>query len=83
MDDLIVDVRRFADELRKLNPSPDSVEEGLIGSLQRFFRTLEEEGRPQRGSMDALGRYCVEHMDWSSPLFERCMEIVERARAYL
>ncbi len=81
MDDLTTEAKRLADEMRAGNPKPDSVERYLLNALEPFLRTLEADGRPQRGSTEALGRFCVDSLDWSSPLFARCVSVVERARS--
>lgn len=83
MDDLTTDARRLADELRAANPNPDSLECRLLLALEPFLRTLEVDGRPQRGSTDALSRFCTDSMDWSSPLYARCAGILQRARSTL
>lgn len=83
MGELTEDARRLADELRASDPAPDSVERSLLNALEPFVRTLEADGYPQRGSTEALSRFCVDSMDWSSPLYVRCIGIVERARSLL
>ena len=78
MDTLATDARRLADELRASNPKPDSVERYLLNALEPFVRTLEADGCPQRGSTDALLRFCVDSLEWSSPLYRRCIDLVEQ-----
>ena len=81
MDGLTRDARALADELRLAKP--DSIERGLLNALEQFLRTLEADGCPQHGSTDALSRFCVDSLDWSSPLYRRCIDLVEQARSRL
>ena len=83
MDVLATDARRLADELRAGNPKADSVERYLLNALEPFLRSLEADGSPQPGSTDALGRFCIDSLEWSSPLYVRCSALVEQARSRL
>lgn len=83
MDKLIAETQRLASELRDGDPRPDSPERYLLNAIEPFLRTLKTDGRPQRGSTEALGRFCLDSLDWSSPLYSRCVAIVERARSRL
>jgi hypothetical protein len=83
MDDLLLDARRLADELRPSAALAQGAERSLLRALEPFLRTFEVDGQPQRGSTEALGRFCVDSLEWASPLFARCTDIVERARAKL
>ncbi|MBU2136148.1 MAG: hypothetical protein KKA45_08125 [Alphaproteobacteria bacterium] len=77
MDDLLTDAKRLLAETEAKDGS------GLRAALEPFVRTLEADGRPQGQSTDALSRFCVEHMDWTSPLYVRCTDLVKRAKADL
>ena len=81
MDKLTVDAIRVRDEIYAANPNTGSKEHYLLSVLDRFIETLEIGGEPQRGSTDALSRFCVESLDWSSPLYKRCVALIENARA--
>ena len=83
MDELITQAQRLATELQESKPPLDSIERYLLNALEPFLRTLKTDGRSQRGSTEALGRFCLDSMDWSSPLYGRCVAIVERARSNL
>ena len=83
MNDLTEDAHRLADDLRASVQQPDSIERRLLSVLEPFLQTLEMDGSPQRGSTDMLSRFCIDSLDWSSPLFARCKDIVERAQAQL
>lgn len=83
MDALAVDARRFADELEAANPKPGSAEWYLLNQLEPFLHTLESDGSPQRGSTESLGRFCVDSLEWSSPLYARCIALVDQARSRL
>ena len=83
MDTLATDAQKLADELRAGNPQPDSVERYLLNALEPFLHTLKSDGCPQRGSTDALSRFCVESLEWSSPLYRRCIDLVEQSRTRL
>lgn len=80
MNDLICDAQRLAAELRMSESDADRY---LLNALIPFLRTLEAEGRPQLGSIDALSRYSVESLEWTSPMFVRVADLVNRARVML
>lgn len=83
MDILALETRQLVEDLRASNPVRDSLERYLLNALDPFLLSLESGGKPQRPSTEALSRFCVEHMDWSSPLYDRCARIVEWALAQL
>lgn len=83
MNDLIEDARRLVEDLRASAMQGDSLERSLLSVVEPFLQTLEADGHPQRGSTDALSRFCTDSLDWTSPFFDRCKNIVERARANL
>ena len=80
MNDLLCDARQLAADLRT---SDSNAECYLLNALIPFLRTLEAEGRPQLGSIDALSRYSIESLEWTSPIFVRVTNLVDRARAML
>ena len=83
MDELTTQALRLRDEIRAANPKADSTEQYLLNALEPFIKTLEINGQPQCGSTDALSRFCVDNLDWSSSLYRRCAAILEQARARL
>jgi hypothetical protein len=83
MAQLLEQARLLAADLQALKLPPDDVEAGLLAALGPFIRTLEAEGIPQHPSTEALSRFCIENMDWSSPLFLRCQALIGQAQAQL
>ena len=81
MDKLTVEAIRLRNEIYAANPNAGSIEQYLLNVLDPFIETLEIDGEPQRGSTDGLSRFCVENLDWSSPLYKRCVALIENARA--
>ncbi len=82
MGDLLADAKELLADIQEA-PNTTDVERGLRAALEPFVSTLEAEQRPQRPSTDTLSRFCVEHMDWDTPLYRRCSDLVTRAKASL
>lgn len=83
MNNLLQDARQLAKELSSSGLRSGSVESSLLSALELVVQTLEIDGRPQRGSIDALSRVCTASLDLDSPLFRRCTALIEQARAEL
>jgi hypothetical protein len=80
MNELIGDAQHLAADLRMSETAADRY---LLDALIPFLRTLEAEGRPQLGSIDALSRHSVECLEWESPMFVGVADLVDRARLML
>lgn len=80
MDDLLSDAKQLLAET-EANADRSEVHSGLMAQLAPFVHSLEADGRPQHPSTDALSRFRVEHMDWTTPLYARCTDLVKRAKA--
>jgi hypothetical protein len=59
----------------------ESVEAYLRNHLTSFREGAVPATKPAdvKNSASALSRFCVEHMDWDSDLFRRCMALLEKA----
>lgn len=66
-------------------PEMESVEWYLLNNLNRFKEILENSPSKHEfeNGMRVLSRFCIDSMDWNSPLFKAATSITEQARRQL
>ena len=74
---LINQVQIFLEELKKKNPEKESLEWYLINNLNKYLTSLIIANTSQEIKIanEKLGMFCIDCMDWDTPLFKRCTEI--------
>ena len=60
----------------------DSLEAYLRNHLTRFRERAVAATKPAdvKNSANTLSSFCVEHMNWDSDLYRRCMALVQKVR---
>ncbi len=76
---LIIEVRSFLNALAVQQPKQESLEWYLANNLEDYLKDLEEAQKPNeiKVATKILSRFCIESMDWDTPLFKRCTKITE------
>lgn len=74
---LIDEVKIFLEELKKKNPEKESHEWYLINNLNRYLASLviAETAYDIKISTKKFDMYCIDCMDWDTPLFKKCAKI--------
>ena len=73
---LLTEAKGLAEELRAGKPLRGTTEAQLLHYLNALIVSLAANGEGRTGSARMLQRFCVENLDWSSPLFARCESLV-------
>ncbi len=75
--ELITEVQIFLEELKKNNPEKGSHEWYLINNLNNYLELLiiTNTSTAIKSASEKLDMYCIDCMNWDTPLFKRCMKI--------
>lgn len=74
---LISEIQKFLDNLEANNPSNESLEWYLINNLKEYFDEINNAttAKQIKQATEKFDMFCVDSMDWDTPLFERCTKL--------
>jgi len=77
--ELIDQVQLFLYELEKKEVLKESLEWYLINNLKKYVEKLNiaETSSQIKLATEKFDTFCIESMDWDTPLFKRCSKITE------
>lgn len=76
---LIAEVELLLNDISFKQPEKESLEWYLRNNLINYLENLKNIENPSdlKISTRILSRFCIESMDWDTPLFKRCTKITE------
>lgn len=77
--ELIRETQSFLTELKKNEPRKESLEWYLINNLINYLSVLNTSKTAMeiKTATEKLDMFCIECMDWNTPLFKRCTKITD------
>lgn len=77
--ELIKTGQDFLNNIEESRPKQESLEWYLINNLRKYLEVLNcaETAEQIKSATEKLDMFCIESMDWDTPLFKRCTTLTD------